>query len=603
MTSKSSLLIATFLLAAKWGSAAKCSDVVGAAARLDFCAESGSVFVTDTRNLDTACCEDICGTCRKDDLDTTEKSPCCTTGTVEAAAKAVELDTAVDALFDDTITQVTDVDGVTTVLTTLSDIAAISATPKNEIIGIKTYTNVFLKEPKQREAFQFRINQETKNKAATAAIRQKYQKKDAPLRLKAIKKAAAKAAVKKEEKRQEAFGSCNGEALCEAAFSKKTTVTESKITLVADDLPPAILERIKTAQGGTFQAVEMVVATNKKVTVDGVETIQDDQCNTDASGDDCCTYDIGGDSGLTMLSVAEEIGSWGVLCEGDKVLAKMTQIAAEDTYSIACYDNAINAWGTAEDKTTGSVKNCNDKDILIGSITATDPPTTTTTGGSHYGVPVYCLDPSVQVHVLNGLSVVATTVDKLKVGDVVVGEGRTSAIQNIERWKVDVETCVVPADLCAAPATLRHKNNVRILHKHKHPEIIVSENHAVRCPSWPANVWTFCDDDWERRRSSELVHVELESYVEDHLMSGNVVLESWDGYTRVETDIADVCEHGGCPWSHEWMELPSQADEVVKYVRKDLRLSTFKSGKKWKLINAEKMEQCMQGWLSLSASD
>ena len=528
-------------------------------------------------------------------------------GSDEKTAKVTAVTTEINNIFDATIIKIDGIDVDVLVNDDIGDFISEemsdydTATEKvasyTAANGID-YKDVFLKHEKQQKAFAFRMNQDTKTKAATEKIRAKFAKKDARLRIQEIKKAAARGAATRETKRAAAKTSCAGEALCEAAFSKKQAVIETKIALEDDDLPTAILERVKAAD----KPIDMIVAL--PTVIDGVVT--PDTCSSGAGTDDCCTYDIESDkTRLAMLTVAEDTGSWGVLCEGDKVLAKMTQIAAVDTYSIACYDNPNKLWGTAEDKTTGSVKNCNDKDILIGSITASNPPTTTNTysEADHTGVPVYCLDPSVQVHVLNGLSVVATTVDKLKVGDVVVGEGRTSAIQNIERWKVDVETCVVPADLCAAPATLRHKNNVRILHKHKHPEIIVSENHAVRCPSWPANVWTFCDDDWERRRSSELVHVELESYVEDHLMSGNVVLESWDGYTRVETDIEDVCEHGGCPWSHEWMELPSQADEVVKYVRKDLRLSTFKSGKKWKIINAEKMEQCMQGWLSLSASD
>lgn len=601
MTSKSSLLIATFLLAAKWGSAAKCSDVGDTA---NFCsAVSGSDFVTGT-DLNAACCEDICGTCRKPETNT-EKSPCCTMGSDEETAKVAAVTTEIDNIFTATIITV-DGNPVDVLLDTdIEDLISEEITEDTATEKVVSYTadnnkvykDVFLKKEEQKKAFVFRMNQDTKTKAATEKIRAQFAKKDAPLRLQEIKKAAARGAATRETKRAAAEASCaTTDSECKTAFSKKTAVIETKVELVADDLPPAILERVQAAA----KPIDMIVAL--PTVIGGVVT--PDTCSgTDGAGtEDCCTYDIESDTTrLAMLTVGEDLGSWGVLCEGDQILAKMTQIAAADTYSIACYDDASKDWGTAEDKTTGSVKNCNGKDILIGSITATDPPPTNT-GGS-YGVPVECLDPSVQVHVLNGLSVVATTVDKLKVGDVVVGEGRTSAIQNIERWKVDVETCVVPFDLCAAPATLRHKNNVRILHKHKHPEIIVSENHAVRCPSWPANVWTFCDDDWERRRSSELVHVELESYVEDHLMSGNVVLESWDGYTRVETDIDDVCEHGGCPWSHEWMELPSQADEVVKYVRKDLRLSTFKSGKKWKIINAEKMEQCMLGWLSLSASD
>ena len=80
----------------------------------------------------------------------------------------------------------------------------------------------------------------------------------------------------------------------------------------------------------------------------------------------------------------------------------------------------------------------------------------------------------------------------------------------------------------------------------------------------------FCQDDWARESVREYVHVELENYMNDHLLSDSVVLESWDGYRRSTQERATACKVG-CPWPHEWRVT---ADDRTKYIRVDLRKFT-----------------------------
>jgi hypothetical protein len=80
----------------------------------------------------------------------------------------------------------------------------------------------------------------------------------------------------------------------------------------------------------------------------------------------------------------------------------------------------------------------------------------------------------------------------------------------------------------------------------------------------------FCQADWKREPVNEYVHVELENYMTDHLLSDSVVLESWDGYKRTSDEAATSCETG-CPWPHDWEQ--SKLDPS-KHVRVDLRKAT-----------------------------
>jgi hypothetical protein len=195
-------------------------------------------------------------------------------------------------------------------------------------------------------------------------------------------------------------------------------------------------------------------------------------------------------------------------------------------------------------------------------------PTTATEGGnsntyrhmckivSDAPPPPECIHPDVPVHVLRGVSVETVKVGRLNVGDVVIGEGKTSAVKRVEHFSVNDEACVVPKDLCGG----------------FDDKVVVSKSHAVRCQTWPTNTWTFCQPGWERVTTTEYVHVELESYLDDHLLSGSVVLESWDGYTRETDSIEDACSTRGCPWPHKW----SSTDDN-RWTRVDLRQTLFDS--------------------------
>jgi hypothetical protein len=66
--------------------------------------------------------------------------------------------------------------------------------------------------------------------------------------------------------------------------------------------------------------------------------------------------------------------------------------------------------------------------------------------------------------------------------------------------------------------------------------------------------------------------VELESYLDDHILSGSVVLESWDGYARAEDSIEDACSQNGCPWPHKWTPTGDK-----RWTRVDLRQVLFDS--------------------------
>lgn len=148
---------------------------------------------------------------------------------------------------------------------------------------------------------------------------------------------------------------------------------------------------------------------------------------------------------------------------------------------------------------------------------------------------VVCFRPDVPVHVLQQTSVVKIAVGSLQPGDIVIGDGRTSTVKKVEHFSTTDTACRVPHDFCGGVST----------------NIVVSKSHALRCADWPSNTWTFCQKTWERVPVTNYVHVELDSYLDDHLLSGSVLLESWDGYTRETDSIKDACTQG-CPWPHRY---------------------------------------------------
>ena len=216
---------------------------------------------------------------------------------------------------------------------------------------------------------------------------------------------------------------------------------------------------------------------------------------------------------------------------------------------------------TSHSCSSGELKS-NPESITCSSSTCTDNECCNAPPGNSGGN-VVCIHPDVTVHVLVGVDTKAVTVGNLDVGDLVVGEGRTSTVRRVERFQVNDDACVVPSDLCGGGSD----------------PVMVSQTHAVRCPSWPANTWTFCQPDWQRVATTEYVHVELESYITDHLLSGSVVLESWDGYARATDAISDACDKQGCPWPHKW--VPS-GDH--RWTRVDLRQILFDSSPRLRIV-------------------
>ena len=106
------------------------------------------------------------------------------------------------------------------------------------------------------------------------------------------------------------------------------------------------------------------------------------------------------------------------------------------------------------------------------------------------------------------------------------------------------EACVVPSDICP----------------NFEGTLIVSKNHALSCPG--KNTWFFCEDTWERQPVQSYSHIQLKNYYMDSLLSQGVVLESWDGYTREENEIKQVCKKG-CPWPHKWVKV-----DKLQWIRK-----------------------------------
>ena len=202
--------------------------------------------------------------------------------------------------------------------------------------------------------------------------------------------------------------------------------------------------------------------------------------------------------------------------------------------------------GCTDDTADNFDSNANADD---GTCTYSSPSPSPSSGANPNADPV-CLHPDVPVHILNGLSVEKVAVKTLKPGDVVIGEGRTSTVKRVETFQVEDEACVVPKDLCGGFAE----------------QVLVSKTHAIRCPEWPANTWTFCQPEWPRVATTEYVHVELESYLKDHILSGSIVLESWDGYARESDTIEDACSERGCPWPHKW-----ESTGEKRWKRVDLR--------------------------------
>ena len=146
--------------------------------------------------------------------------------------------------------------------------------------------------------------------------------------------------------------------------SKKNAIKESKFIVPRDNFPSDIKDKFTTKKVGIVAVPE-----NHNTA---------DTCADGYGQDDCCSYDISLDTDTTtMLSVADDIGSWGVLCDGTTILSKQvrTSEANIDTgagdYDMHCWTGT--GWSSADSKITGDTYSCNGKAILVMSQTDITP--------------------------------------------------------------------------------------------------------------------------------------------------------------------------------------------------------------------------------------
>jgi hypothetical protein len=499
--------------------------------------------------------------------------------TLIAAAETVYKNSAVKDLFETVkqaaVSKLRDEAGLVEVTESLTSVE------KNQIIAANNVKKISLMAALKNQAKQNRVNARTmrKDRRTKRTAEANGQEIDAAPIKPTITSLSSKTAVEKVEIKTK------------YAVETRAIVLESKMVIEKNDLPD-------------FMASSLLTTTKPIAYVFADAYVADESPDEDCVADGvevCCTFDIATDSESTILvAVDEVIGAWSVLCDGETIISKQTRTSPTDSvtgiavYDMQCWDDT--GFATATQKNSGETLECPNYTVIIGSEGTTgaasncngtvlgpdatgvgdctvDEEVDTTciqvmTGGTctestcgannlmTYGTctsnsanPV-CLHPDVPVHVLTGLSVQKVAVKTLKPGDLVIGEGRTSAVKRVETFQVEDEACVVPKDLCGGFAE----------------QVLVSKTHAIRCPEWPANTWTFCQPEWPRVATTEYVHVELESYLKDHILSGSIVLESWDGYARESDTIEDACSKRGCPWPHKW-----ESTDEKRWKRVDLR--------------------------------
>ena len=148
-----------------------------------------------------------------------------------------------------------------------------------------------------------------------------------------------------------------------------------------------------------------------------------------------------------------------------------------------------------------------------------------------------CFSVDTPVYILNGTVVHGVTAGDVKIGDTIVGNLRVSRVVEVKKWSGHYSACVVPQHFCTG-----HQNQGQIL---------ITENHAIRCASWPLNTWSFCAESWEHKTVNKLVHIKLQSYFTDSILTTNgVLLEPWDG-----ANPGEICNarSTNCTAAHSWV--------------------------------------------------
>ena len=222
---------------------------------------------------------------------------------------------------------------------------------------------------------------------------------------------------------------------------------------------------------------------------------------------------------------------------------------------------------TSHSCSSGELKSSPDS-ITCSSPTCTDseccdaPPRSEVPDDS--GGNVVCIHPDVTVRVLVGVEAKAVAVGRLDVGDLVVGEGRTSTVRR-DRALPSQRRC-----LCRAVRPVRR--GFRSLSWCLRP------TPSAARPGLPTPGPFANPTGSESRRPSTSTWNSSRTST-DHLLSGSVVLESWDGYARATDAISDACDKQGCPWPHKW--VPS-GDH--RWTRVDLRQILFDSSPRLRIV-------------------
>jgi len=147
--------------------------------------------------------------------------------------------------------------------------------------------------------------------------------------------------------------SCNVEAIDRKARTKATRVRMSKEWLSYNT---KFKRKLK---------YEVAIAMSE------TESAYDNECYNNNIC--CCSYDIGDDNedtATTLVTVADKVGAWSVLCEGSQILSRQIRTSKEDNdgnsnYTMTCWDG--NDFSQAQEATSGNSYECNGHEILVGS--------------------------------------------------------------------------------------------------------------------------------------------------------------------------------------------------------------------------------------------
>lgn len=154
-----------------------------------------------------------------------------------------------------------------------------------------------------------------------------------------------------------------------AGASVKDTIMNNMLTIAKSDLPTS---------------TAAIITKTPRVAAVPDNSDQDDDCHLGASATNCGMVDLKNDrdnNQQTIVSVGDDVGSWAVVVDGGSTVSKQIRTSAT-TYDMQCWDNEEDDWGATEEFTAGSVFQCNNKAIFIGSQIGICDETTCQNGGT-----------------------------------------------------------------------------------------------------------------------------------------------------------------------------------------------------------------------------